>query len=161
MHVSFYFTVHVNIYDAKLYKFLGYKLYFTVHVNIYDAKLYKFSGYNFGLLSGTSMATPHIAGVAALIKQRNPSWSPSMIASAMATTATTHDNLGEPLMAQGSELYRLNRSTPFDHGAGLVNPSQAIDPGLVLVSGNLTNSQSYICVCIYIYIYIYIYSTRK
>ncbi|KVI09402.1 Peptidase S8A, DUF1034 C-terminal [Cynara cardunculus var. scolymus] len=57
---------------------------------------------------------------AALIKQRNPSWSPSMIASALATTATTHDNHGEPLMAQGSELYRLIRSTPFDHGAGLI-----------------------------------------
>ncbi|KAI3680494.1 hypothetical protein L6452_35265 [Arctium lappa] len=101
-------------------------------------------GYNFGLVSGTSMATPHIAGVAALIKQRNPSWSPSMIASAMATTTTTHDNHGEPLMAEGPELYSLIRSTPFDHGAGLVNPSQAIDPGLVLMSG-FEDYMSFLC----------------
>nr|GEY09282.1 subtilisin-like protease SBT2.4 [Tanacetum cinerariifolium] len=38
------------------------------------------------------MAAPHVAGVAALIKQRNSSWSPSMIASAMATTAFTYEN---------------------------------------------------------------------
>nr|GFC20703.1 subtilisin-like protease SBT2.4 [Tanacetum cinerariifolium] len=45
------------------------------------------------------VAAPHVAGVAALIKQRNPSWSPSMIASAMATTAFTDENRGEPIMA--------------------------------------------------------------
>ncbi|KAD7117974.1 hypothetical protein E3N88_05242 [Mikania micrantha] len=93
------------------------------------------AGYNFGLVSGTSMAAPHIAGIAALIKQRNPSWSPSMISSAMATTATTYDNRGEPIMAQGQETYGLHLSTPFDHGAGLVSPIHAIDPGLVFMSG--------------------------
>ncbi|KAJ9566261.1 hypothetical protein OSB04_002227 [Centaurea solstitialis] len=35
----------------------------------------------------------------------------------------------------GIRTLPLNHSTPFDHGAGLVNPSQAIDPGLVLMSG--------------------------
>nr|GFB44432.1 subtilisin-like protease SBT2.4 isoform X3 [Tanacetum cinerariifolium] len=33
-----------------------------------------------------------VVGAAALIKQWNPSWSPSMIASAMATIAFTYDN---------------------------------------------------------------------
>ncbi|KAI3823852.1 hypothetical protein L1987_05297 [Smallanthus sonchifolius] len=102
------------------------------------------SGYNFGLVSGTSMAAPHIAGIAALIKQRYPSWSPSMIASAMATTATTYDNRGEPIMAQGQEIYTLHRSTPFDHGAGLVNPTRAIDPGLVFTSG-FDDYMSFLC----------------
>lgn len=95
-----------------------------------------FIGYNFALLSGTSMATPHISGIAALLKQHNPSWTPAMIASAMLTTATKHDNQGEAIMAEGSDLYSLYPSTPFDCGAGLVNPTLAIDPGLVFPSGN-------------------------
>lgn len=94
-----------------------------------------FLGQNFALISGTSMATPHVAGVAALIKQQNPSWTPSMIASAMSTTATTQDNLGETIMAQGSELYSLHTSAPFGFGSGLVNPSRALDPGLVFSAG--------------------------
>ncbi|KAL4563004.1 hypothetical protein LXL04_027035 [Taraxacum kok-saghyz] len=102
-------------------------------------------GCNFGLISGTSMATPHIAGVAALIKQRHPSWSPSMIASAMATTATTYDNEGEPIMAHGYELYKLQRSTPFDHGAGLVSPANAIDPGLVFFTSGYEDYMSFLC----------------
>ncbi|PHU22508.1 Subtilisin-like protease SBT2.4 [Capsicum chinense] len=86
-------------------------------------------------MSGTSMATPHIAGVAALIKQHNPSWTPSMIASAISTTASTYDNLGEPIMAHGFDLYSLYASAPFGFGAGLVDPSRALHPGLVFSAG--------------------------
>ncbi|KAK4343654.1 hypothetical protein RND71_036748 [Anisodus tanguticus] len=93
------------------------------------------SGHNFALMSGTSMATPHIAGVAALIKQYNPSWTPSMITSAISTTASTYDNLGDPIMAQGFDLNSLYTSAPFGFGAGLVNPSRALDPGLVFSAG--------------------------
>ncbi|KAG1359011.1 Subtilisin-like protease SBT2.4 [Cocos nucifera] len=93
------------------------------------------SGNHFALLSGTSMATPHVAGVAALIKQAHPSWTPSMIASAISTTAKKHDDRGQPIMSQGPELYFLYPSTPFDHGAGFINPSAALDPGLIFLSG--------------------------
>ncbi|OMO76899.1 hypothetical protein CCACVL1_15358 [Corchorus capsularis] len=92
------------------------------------------NGYNFALLSGTSMATPHIAGIAALIKQKNPSWTPSMIASAISTTATKFSNNGDIIMAEGFEVGSLYPSTHFDSGAGFVNPSRAMDPGLVLPS---------------------------
>ncbi|GFP85073.1 subtilisin-like protease sbt3.3 [Phtheirospermum japonicum] len=93
------------------------------------------SGYSFALISGTSMATPHIAGIAAIIKQNNPTWSPSMIASAMSTTATKHDNRGEPIMAEGFAAYTLYPAAPFGFGAGLVDPIRALDPGLVFSTG--------------------------
>ncbi|KAK9133228.1 hypothetical protein Scep_012756 [Stephania cephalantha] len=93
-----------------------------------------FRGYNFALLSGTSMATPHVSGIAALIKQRNPSWSPSMISSAISTTASKYDNFGETIMAEGYYVDNLSLSTPFGHGAGLINPTRALDPGLVFSS---------------------------
>lgn len=83
------------------------------------------------------MATPHVVGAAALIKQVNPSWTPSMIASAMLTTATKHDNYGDLIMAEGSDISSLSPATPFDIGSGLLNPTSALNPGLVFPSGNV------------------------
>ncbi|KAJ9136391.1 hypothetical protein P3X46_033475 [Hevea brasiliensis] len=92
------------------------------------------TGYNFALLSGTSMATPHVVGIAALIKQLNPLWTPSTISSALSTTATKYDNYGELVLAEGYDINSFYPSTHFDLGAGLVNPIHAIDPGLVFTS---------------------------
>ncbi|KAL1214783.1 Subtilisin-like protease SBT2.4 [Cardamine amara subsp. amara] len=89
-------------------------------------------GRSFAILSGTSMAAPHIAGIGALIKQLNPSWTPAMIASAISTTATGYDSSGEKISAESYGIGALDPSNHFDHGAGLVNPVRAIDPGLVL-----------------------------
>lgn len=75
------------------------------------------------------MATPHIAGIAALIKQKHPDWSPSAITSAMMTTADVTYRNGSPILAQDTN--QLSPATPFDFGAGFVNPSSAMDPGLV------------------------------
>ena len=87
------------------------------------------------MVSGTSMAAPHIAGIAALVKQRYPHWSPAAIKSALMTTATTMDREDRPLQAQQyskSEIMTLEQATPFDYGSGAVDPKAALDPGLIL-----------------------------
>ena len=78
------------------------------------------SGLTYNLLSGTSMATPHVAGIAALLKQRHPSWSPMAIKSALMTTGS--DVLDGPGTDPG---------VIFSEGAGHVAPNSAVHPGLV------------------------------
>jgi subtilisin family serine protease len=73
-------------------------------------------GRQWDFLSGTSMASPHIAGLGALLKAAHPSWLPSEIKSALMTSARdTVSSAGDP----------------FSQGAGFVNPNPATDPGLV------------------------------
>ncbi|KAE8686376.1 Subtilisin-like protease SBT2.4 [Hibiscus syriacus] len=59
---------------------------------------------------------------------------PSMIVSAMSTTATKFDNNGRVIMAEGFEVRSSYAGNNFDFGAGFVNPRRAMDPGLVLSS---------------------------
>jgi subtilisin family serine protease len=98
-----------------------------------------FQGENFAMISGTSMATPHAAGIAALLVEAHPDWSPAALASAMMTTANTVDHQGLPLQAQqlsGLGSLVLNAATPFDFGSGAVNPTAALDPGLIFDAGH-------------------------
>ncbi len=70
-----------------------------------------------GEMSGTSMASPHIAGLALLLKQAHPDWSPMAIKSAMQTSALDYTN--------------AESNDPFVGGTGFVNPRQFLNPGLV------------------------------
>jgi subtilisin family serine protease len=90
------------------------------------------TGHDFAFLAGTSMAGAHVAGIAALVKQKHPDWSPAAIRSALMTTATPRGNDARWIHdASGG-----GRADPFAFGAGLVRPEKALDPGLVYDSGS-------------------------
>ena len=60
-------------------------------------------------LSGTSMATPHVAGAAAILAAKNPAWSPLEIKTALMNSAKPHADTGV-----------------FDQGAGRVDVARAV-----------------------------------
>ena len=86
------------------------------------------AGRDFNLLSGTSMSSPHVAGLAALLMDKYPSWSPMAIKSALMTTGTDVLDGGTPAPVTNPVLI-------FRQGAGHVRPNSAADPGLVFDHG--------------------------
>jgi len=99
-----------------------------------------FPGELFQAIAGTSMSSPHIAGVFALIKQAHPDWSPAMAKSAIMTTAY-QDVVNND---------RVSPADPFDMGAGHVNvgntvhKGSAFQPGLAYDAG-LFEYAAYTC----------------
>ncbi|CAD5181667.1 unnamed protein product [Musa acuminata subsp. malaccensis] len=83
-------------------------------------------GYQF--MSGTSMACPHVSGIAALLKVVHPDWSPAAIKSALVTTAYTTNDRGFPVEA---EAIPRKLADPFDYGGGHIDPNRAMYPGLI------------------------------
>jgi len=84
------------------------------------------AGGEYAFMSGTSMSTPHIAGIAAVLKSKHPTWSPMAIKSALLTTATDKDISGKPIQNDSGSA-----ANPFGYGAGEARPKIAMDPGLV------------------------------
>ncbi|WP_081913839.1 S8 family serine peptidase [Glycomyces sp. NRRL B-16210] len=98
----------------------------------------QYGGNDYATNQGTSMASPHVAGLAALLKSANPDWSPMAIKSAIMTTAYQTNAEGDPIQRAGTD------ATPFDYGAGHVAGADMFDPGLVYESV-ATEWIQYIC----------------
>lgn len=78
----------------------------------------------YALLSGTSMAAPHVAGLAAIYLGERPNASPAEIKSALMTTATDTFNLDGSVSTD-----------PWAQGAGFVNTQSMLDAGLIYQNG--------------------------
>ncbi|MCR8670385.1 S8 family peptidase [Agrococcus sp. HG114] len=78
----------------------------------------------FEFLSGTSMAAPHIAGLAAVYLSEHPLASPAEVKSALMTSAQ------DTVRADGSR-----ETNPFSQGAGIVDSPTFLEPGLYYENG--------------------------
>ncbi|KAL6620131.1 hypothetical protein ACP70R_035270 [Stipagrostis hirtigluma subsp. patula] len=94
---------------------------------------------SYNVVSGTSMATPHVTGIVALVKKLHPDWSPAAVKSAIMTTASAAGNDGHPIV---DEEHR--KASFYSVGAGHVVPAKAVDPGLVYDLG-VRDYAGYIC----------------
>ncbi|KAF3788915.1 CO(2)-response secreted protease [Nymphaea thermarum] len=94
----------------------------------------------FNILSGTSMACPHVTGIAALVKAVHPLWSPTAIKSAIMTTATVIDKDGNFITVDPEGRV----ANPFDYGAGFVNPMRVLNPGL-LYDASAADYRTFLC----------------
>ncbi len=73
------------------------------------------------MASGTSMATPHVAGAAALIIQAHPNWNPTMVKSAL---------MGQAKMLDGEPLWR--------QGAGRIDVCESVNATLLIVEPSIS-----------------------
>lgn len=83
---------------------------------------------DFAFVSGTSMASPHVAGAMALLTQLHPQWSPSEIQSALMMTAdetVRYYHLNQP----NGEVHETGT---YRSGSGRINVANAADAGLVM-----------------------------
>lgn len=84
-------------------------------------------------LDGTSMATPHVAGVVALIKQAHPTWSPDVIRTVLINTSTNMRNQAGTPKADG----HTTADSIIAQGGGLVDVPEAVNAKALM---GVTNS---------------------
>jgi len=88
----------------------------------------------YDFLSGTSMASPHAAGIGALVLALHPDWTPAEVQSAIMTAAVNQDGM---LQEDGT-----TPASPFDRGSGRAYAAAAVQAGLLLdeTADDFTNS---------------------
>jgi hypothetical protein len=101
------------------------------------------------IMSGSSMATPHVTGVCALIKKQHKDWTPEMIKSAIMSTAK---DINLDLMTQGSGIVNAYKSVtastltiPSSVSFGLDNQEENIwlKTDTVIIINKSTSSRNY------------------
>ena len=102
------------------------------------------SGDGVAWFSGTSMATPVVAGVAALVKQANPKWTPALIKSALIDTATS---VGSNVLLRSVGAGRVNALNAVKAKVTIdAGPNATMSFGMVYgdAAATLTKSQTFI-----------------
>ncbi|QYK04273.1 S8 family peptidase [Shewanella zhangzhouensis] len=84
---------------------------------------------DYAAISGTSMASPHVAGAMALLKQSHPDWTPAQIQSALMTTASTKGVTRSQDFAPFAPTAQAGNA---DAGSGVINVARADKAGLLM-----------------------------
>ncbi|MBD3204045.1 S8 family serine peptidase, partial [Candidatus Woesearchaeota archaeon] len=92
--------------------------------------IFLFGEDNFISMEGTSMAAPHVTGIAALLKQKQPDWTPDNIQKAIKQTAIK--------LTDSSET----EYPYYDQGAGVINPAGLLNYCII----NEDCDTGYVCV---------------
>lgn len=81
----------------------------------------------FQAIAGTSMSSPHAAGLSAIVKAAHPDWTPGQVKSALMTSAT------QAVVKEDG----TTPATPFDRGSGSIRANLAVNPTVTFDVGPL------------------------